>query len=55
MIAEFFIDGENSDMVKIIAARRSKKTGSKKEPVAKGVLGENYGLLSGLCKIWLLR
>ena len=55
MITEFFIDGENIDTVKIIAVRRSKKKGSKKEPVVKGILGENYGLLGGLCKIWLLR
>ncbi len=45
MITEFFIDGENIDTVKIIAVRRSKKKGSKKEPVAKGIPGENYGLL----------
>jgi hypothetical protein len=55
VITEFFIDGENSDMVKIIAACRSKKKDTKKEPVAKGALGENYGLLGGLCKIWLPR
>jgi len=42
-------------MVKIIAVRKSKKKGTEKEPVAKGVLGENCRLMGGLCKIWLLR
>ncbi len=40
MIAEFFIDEENNDTVKIIAACTSKEKGSEKKPVAKGVLGK---------------
>ena len=37
---------EGNDMAKIIAVCKSKKKGTRKAPIAKGVLREDYGLIS---------